>query len=266
VTAAPDRAALETEWDFLVSSLADLEAERDAGDLSPAQFERLASTYTARAAAVHRTLDAYRTPSSTDAPDGQPGRSQWRRAGVAAALAAVVAIAAVVLPRAVGDRGQGQTITGNAQSAPEPTADALARAVDEDPNDPQARVAYARLLLDQGELVEAMRQYDAAVRLDEANAEALAYSGWILALAGVSDPRAGTTDAGLERIDRAIAADPAYPDAHMFRGMTLLNTGDPAGAVPELERYLQLADDGPMRAEVEAMLDEARRQAQAQPP
>lgn len=48
--------------------------------------------------------------------------------------------------------------------------------------------------------------------------------------------------------------------------MTLLNTGDPAGAIPELERYLQLAPDGPLRAQVDATLGEARGQVQAESP
>jgi len=265
VTPLHDPAELEVEWDFLVRSLADLEAERDAGELTPEQFDRLASTYTARAAAVLRTFDHAPRPRAEATADNSD-RARWRRLGVAAVLVAALGVTAVVLPDAIGERGSAQTITGNAQSATEPTTDTLARAVEQSPDDPQARLAYARFLLDRGELVEAIRQYDAATRLDLTDPEPLAYSGWILALAGMSDPRAGTTDAGLERIDRAIAADPSYPDAHVFRGMTLLNTGDAAGAIPELERYLELAPDGPLRAQVEATLDEAQRQAPADPP
>ncbi len=261
-----ERAALETEWEFLVRSLEDLEAEREAGDLGAAQFERLASAYTARAAAVRRTLDAYTVSSSSEAPVEPPRRPRWRRWGVVVALVAFLVSAAVVLPRSIALRGQGQTITGNAQSTSEPTWEALARAVEQDPDDPQTRLAYARFLLDRGDVVEAVQQYDAAVRLDPTNPEALAYSGWILVLAGISDPRAGTTDAGLERIDQAIEADPRYPDARVFRGMALLNTGDPGGAIPELERYLELAPDGPLGAQVDAMLEEARRQVQAESP
>lgn len=123
-----------------------------------------------------------------------------------------------------------------------------------EPRRSQARLAFARFLLDDGNLVDAVRQFDAASRLDPTNAEALAYGGWIIALAGV-------TDGALERLDAAVVADPDYPDAHLFRGMTLLDTGRPAEALPELERYLELAPDTPQRTQIEALIDQARERA-----
>ena len=248
-----DRLLLESERDFMLRSLADLEAERSRGEVTDDRFHQLADGYTARAAAISRTLERDRPAAGPDrqAPDNAPRRRRWGRAGVAAALIAAAAVAVVALPGALDDRRSDQTITDNAQSG-EPSGNTLARAVEQKPDDPQTRLAYARFLLDDGELVEAVRQFDAVTRLDPRNAEALAYSGWIIALAGMSD-------AGLERLDAAVAADPGYPDAHLFRGMALLQAGNPQAAVPEIERYLELAPDGPLRAQAEATLAEAQR-------
>lgn len=260
-----DRATLEAERDFLLCSLADLDAELATGEVTRAQFDELTSRYTARAAAVLRTLDRVGTARSETTND-PPGHHRRRRLATVAVLVAVVALAAGLLPAAIGDREAGQTITGNAQSAGEPSADALARNVEQNPEDPQFRLAYARFLFDRGELTDAIRHYDAAVRLDPDNPEALAYSGWILAVAGGSGSRADFIDSGMARIDQAIASDPNYPDAHALRGLVLVNTGDPVGAIPELDRYLELAPDGPLRGDVEALLDQARRQAASDPP
>ncbi|MGH9210172.1 MAG: tetratricopeptide repeat protein [Acidimicrobiales bacterium] len=253
-----DRGGLEAERDFLLRSLADLDDERDRGELVVEQYEALPATYTARAAAILRTLER-NTPAAPAETATRPERRTSSRAlPVAVALTAVLGVGALVLPGALKDRQPGDTVTGNAQPTG-PAGDSLAAAVQRNPNEPQARLAYARYLLDQGNLVDAVRQFDAVRRLDPTNAEALAYSGWIIALAGV-------TDAGMERLDAAVAADPDYPDAHLFRGMTLLDTGRPADAVAELERYLELAPGTPQRAQIEALLDQARQQTTPNPP
>jgi hypothetical protein len=54
----PDaRAELEEERDFLLRSLDQLEAERDAGELDEDDYRSLKDGYTARAAEVLRALD-----------------------------------------------------------------------------------------------------------------------------------------------------------------------------------------------------------------
>lgn len=247
-----DRRVLEAERDFLLCSLADLEDEHANGELADDRYETLTATYTARAAAILRTLE-HDAAHAASAPVDPPKR-WWRPALPAAAvLAAVLVIGALVLPSALRARDPGETITGNAQST-RSVGDSLARAAQQDPDNPQARLAYARFLLDDGNLLDAVRQFDAASRLDPTNAEALAYSGWIIAGAGV-------TDAALERLDAAVAADPDYPDAHLFRGITLLNAGRAVEALPDLQRYLELAPDAPRRAEVEALIDRASQAA-----
>ena len=53
-----DRAALVEERDFLLRSLRDLEAEHGVGDIGDVDYQNLRDDYTARAAAVLRTLAA----------------------------------------------------------------------------------------------------------------------------------------------------------------------------------------------------------------
>jgi len=91
--ARPDRpgadtdtlAELEEERAFLLRSLADLEAEHDAGDLDDADYQALKDGYTTRAASVLRALDAGRAPGTLAPP------RRWSR--TLAVSAAVVALA-----------------------------------------------------------------------------------------------------------------------------------------------------------------------------
>ena len=60
-TLSPDRlAALEEERDFLLKSLADLDAELAAGDIDEADHRALTDDYTARTAEVLRAIEEHR--------------------------------------------------------------------------------------------------------------------------------------------------------------------------------------------------------------
>lgn len=232
------------ERDFLLRSLDDLDEEFAAGNLDRDTYRRLRADYTARAARAARG-------EPPDAPAARP--DPRRRVIVLGALVAFVAVAGFALARTVGARLPGQPVTGR---APETVGlaerqAALEAAVRARPEDPEARLALARFLLARRRYPAALRAFDAAARLDPTNAEALAYGGWIVRLAGL-------VDEGLARIDRAILADPDYPDARFFKGVILLrDRDDPAGAIPELQRYLVAAPEGPMADGVRALLAEA---------
>ncbi|MGH9030519.1 MAG: tetratricopeptide repeat protein [Acidimicrobiia bacterium] len=246
-----DREALEAERDFLLRSLEDLEAEHAAGELGADEYHRLVDEYTARAAATLRALGGDAAP-----PSGTP-RRRARTTAVVVGLVVVAAAAGVLLASSLGLRQPGQTVTGNAQSGGSRAA--FERAVERRPDDVAARMQLARFLLQSGEPVDALKQYDRAAELDPGNVEALAYGGWIISLAGLPDE-------ALKRLDAAVAADARYPDAHVFRGMVLYRgLGDLAGAAAELRTYLELAPDGPMRDQVEALLEEIKAAGTADP-
>jgi uncharacterized protein (TIGR02996 family) len=265
-----DLASLESERDFLLRSIADLEIEREAGNLDDERYRALKDDYTARAAAVLRSIEEGR--AARPAPTPAPKRRKLLTGG---AVLAFVVVAALALAAAAGKRHAGQTITGNAQSASAQsgaTGDAsdaarragLERQVKEHPDDATAHLVFARYLLEKGEATEAVKEYVATARLDPKNAEANAYAGWVSFVAAQSasaDPKtaAELTDRALARLDLAVAANDSYPDAHFFRGMVQFRgKNNPKAAVPDFERYLALVPTGPMNDQVKNLLDQAR--------
>jgi uncharacterized protein (TIGR02996 family) len=266
-------ASLESERDFLLRSIADLETERDAGNLDEERYRALKDGYTARAAAVLRSIEEGR-----DAAPAAPPVPKKRKLLTGGAVVAFVVVAALALAAASGKRHDGQTITGNAQSAPPETTQssnpqdparraALERQINEHPDDPTAHLVFARYLLETGELTAAVKEYVATAKLDPKNAEANAYAGWVTFLAAQSenaDPKtaADLTDRALIRLDAAVAAADDYPDAHFFRGMVQFRgKNNPKAAIPDFERYLALVPDGQLNAQVKQLLDQARQSA-----
>jgi uncharacterized protein (TIGR02996 family) len=255
-------ASLESERDFLLRSIKDLETEREAGNLEESRYRALKDDYTARAAAVLRSIEEGRDTATEIAPAPVPRKRKLFTGG---AVLVFVLVAVLALAAAAGKRRDGQTITGNAQSGDARRA-ALERQVSEHPDDPTAHLVFARYLLEVGELTQAVKEYVATARLDPKNAEANAYAGWVTFLAAQSEnaePKtaAELTDRALARLDAAVAASPGYPDAHFFRGMVQLRgKANAKAAVPDFERYLALVPDGPLNDQVRQLLEQARQQ------
>ena len=121
----PDRLALlEDERRFLLTSLADLEREHEAGDLDDGDYQTLKDGYTQRAAAVLRAIDEGRR-----AQPPRPPRN-WPRTLLVVGTVVVVAVGlGVAVARFAGQRLPGQTVSGG---------------ISEDTN---SRLAQARALL-----------------------------------------------------------------------------------------------------------------------
>lgn len=242
----PTARALRDERDFLLRSLADLEAEREAGDIAEQRYRELHDRYTVQAANVLRALARLETEVVAP-PQQRPRGAQRVLAGVAAV--AVVAVGAVALLGATRDRGAGDTITGNAQAATS-GGDALARAAADRPDDVDAQLAYASSLMQRGDYLESLKTFDAAARLAPDNPMPKAYAGWLLFLAGLPEE-------AMKRLDQALSSDATFADTHFFRGMVLLRSRqDPSGALESFREYLRLAPAGPERARVEQMVRE----------
>ena len=264
----PEQTAEELQ--FLLRSLEDLDAEHAAGGLSTQRYHQLRADYTARAADLARATQRHR-PGTSAAPTGAdhapargraprrrarpvrpvPGNHRRRRliAVVAAlALAGLGTTGTLGLLGGPGTSGTAASGTGAAAASLDAAVGALRRTVADNPRDAGAHDALANALARTGDLPGALQEFDAAVSVDPKDAVALAYSGWIALLAG-------STDKALDRLARAEATAPAYPDAHAFRGIALLRSGgNAAEARAELERYLQLAPDGGMTQQVRDVL------------
>ena len=252
-------AELEEEREFLLASLEDLDREREAGDIEEADYAVLKDEYTARAAAVLRAIEAAgpsSAPAREAAPDGQnvevPVRAPRRRLlAVALALAALVAVSVTLVVGSAEERRPGQQATGDiAETGPTGGVD--------------RELARARQLTAEGQTLAAIRVYDGVLDRDPKQPEALAYRGWLVRLAGRQSGNAELVDKGLEYLNRAVAADPSYPDAHFFRGLVLYqDKGDAATAVTELQAFLDSSPPPEMVGPVQDVLRRAQADAAA---
>jgi Tfp pilus assembly protein PilF len=161
-------------------------------------------------------------------------------------------VAALVLAAALGGRMQGQTGSGNTATVSQADRrQTLEQAVRATPNDPRAHLALARFLMARRKYPGAFTEFSSVTALEPTNAEAQAYSGWLLYLAG-------RVDDAITRIDAALAADETYPDAHFFKGVAFFRgKSDAVGAIPEFQRYITLVPDSPLSDQVRGLLAEA---------
>ncbi|HTD49644.1 MAG TPA: hypothetical protein VK771_03535 [Acidimicrobiia bacterium] len=268
-----DRAALEAERDFLLRSLDDLEAEHGTGDVDDETYRTLRDDYTARAAAVIRSLAEGRDLTPTD----PPAASGLVRSVTVAGILVFAVVAAFLLTGAVGQRRGGQTITGNSRigqagsTAVSDQGPALAADAHANPKSYAANIAYARYLLFQkNDFPNAIHEFGTAAQLDPSQPEPATYAGWagaLLAQEAVKDPNARTAllAASVQRISEVIAAHPTYPDAYALKGVVLFEFQHNAKqAIPELQQSLLLTNDtNPIRSQVLAVLAQAERAAKA---
>ena len=128
-------------------------------------------------------------------------------------------------------------------------------------------LARARQLMSETRTwVDAIKLYDEILARHPRQPEALAYRGWLVRLVGRKAGNPQLVDKGLEYLDRAVAADPEYPDAHFFRGMVLYeDKGQPAAAVAEFRAFLASNPPQPMARLVEDVLRRAEADAAARP-
>jgi tetratricopeptide (TPR) repeat protein len=232
------RADLEEERRFLLDSLRDLEREHEAGDIAEDDYQLLRDDYTARAADVMRALEAA-DEGRPEPPRAGPSRSGSRKVVAGVLLLGMVALAGGSVFLLASDRQPGDPITGSV------------------PDTPAGRLDRAHQLEGQGEVVEALKLYDAVLREDPQNVEALTYRGWLLKLAGL-------TDQAQASLDQALRVNPAYPDAHFFKGMLLYqDRRDPAAAVVEFDAYLASNPPAETVEAVQGVRERARAEAEA---
>ena len=196
--ANPDELAeLEEERRFLLRSLADLEREREAGDVDDADYQALRDGYTSRAATVLRSIDAGRSRLAT-----KPSKN-WRRIALTSAGVVAIAVVLIVLvlqfaaPRATND-----TITGGTDR------DRIA-----------ALLSEGRAALNTADYATSSNAYQQVLETEPDNVEARAYLGWVLAVASrnqVGDEAASTLESGKATILEAIGTDPTYADSFCF--------------------------------------------------
>ena len=281
---AAERTELEAERDYLLGSLRDLDRERENGELTEEDFAALRDSYTARAASVLRRLEDVKAAGSTvtAAPDAMAAPDATSTTGVADTTATpdppvtampagavpstglrqrlgrrrsvVILVGLVVLGVGIGllaagatsTRQSGQGVSGSVHLAP------------------AQELLAAQTAMTTGDDVTALKLFQAVLRVEPDQPEALAYAGWLLREAGDAQENVTLVTQGIVAEENAVADDPLYPDARYFLGVMLLDEAhDPAGAVTQLEAYLALKPSARDAAAVRPILDRARAEAAA---
>jgi len=252
------RRRLEEERDFLMQSLDDLELEHESGGVDDESYRELHDDYTARAAAVIRTLR-----DGVDVTPPAPPRSR-RRTRQRVALVALVLVFAIAagtsLAYALGARLAGQTSSGNSQSGPSTTnasqqalsakIDDLQAQVNASPDDYDLRLELARAYEENGDLANALKQSDEAITIDDNRPEGHANAARLLYLGSSAAPAQTAKNQlisqALAGFTQAITVGPDYPDSYYFRAVLYSQSlRDYSRAQTDLQNYLLKAPDGP---------------------
>ncbi len=260
-----ERARLETERDFLLRSLDDLDRERDDGGVDPETYSVLHADYTARAAQVTRRL-AGRPVEERVETRRDP---RWGLTALALGVILLTVTLGVILFAA--PRGS-DSLTGNDSNEatttdPEAAADAerarLTAAVEAEPDDFDSQLELGLFLFQQRSYVDATKHLAIAQQLRPDDVEAQSFYGWVVWQAAQQSPDGPDRDEligiALEHLQIAVNLDADDPGANTFYGIALLRaSGDAAAAIPYLEKAVAIAGD-----QAPPMLSEALAQARA---
>ena len=270
--AAPDRRLeLEEEKATTYRALKELTFDHESGALSDDDFQALRDRYEGRAAELLTALDALggKPAPLSPAERATPASRAWTRspaaitAGAIALLALGIALGVGVTrysepdPTAV---PAGSGIPGPALSNPGPLMPGSpGMGVDSGkPIPPEIMVRMlgaARESLMAGRYPEAIAAYQAVLKRDAKNVDAMTHLGLIVAMGGHGD-------AALETFDKALTIDPKYAPALLYKGQVLYEVKqDYPGAIKAWERFVALTPSGEDRQRVATLLQEARTKA-----
>ncbi|HEY3833070.1 MAG TPA: hypothetical protein VGO03_12315 [Acidimicrobiia bacterium] len=226
------RTELETEREFLVRSLDDLEAERADGGIDEVTYSTLHSDYTARTATVLRSLASDTAPK---APEGKrPPVRRGRRFTIVAAILAFAGLAAFSLAHSSGTRAPGGLPTGGV------TTPSVAA------NSYEGHLQRAAQFRAEDIADQATKEYLAAARLRPTSPEPITLLADMLLVrftTGIdNNPQLVTQASSL--VDKALKLDPNYGLAYYERGIVRGLEKQVATSVADFRHYLQLDPHG----------------------
>ena len=263
---APDaRESLLERKRAALRALRELTFEHEAGHIADDDYADLRARYEAEAAEILTELDhlgpapgpaAAARETSAVVPRG------WRHpaavgVGALALLVFGIALGAGVVryttpePDPVipspGSRPLAPPLEGGAGSpAPGGGGQALS------PQMLQGMLQAARGSLFEGRYSEAIAAYQAVLKRDPKNVDAMTHLGLIVALGG-------HVDQALETFDRALILDPSYPPALLYKGQILLESKhDPKAAIASWEKFVAVVPPGEDRDRVAKLIQEAK--------
>ena len=258
-----------------LAAIRELEFEHAAGHVSDTDFAELRARYEGEAAVILTELDRLgpAEPAPVRSAPAAPRGSAWRHPAALAAGALLllvfgIAVGAGIVRYTEPDPMAGRPAPGSRplvelpqgpQAAPEaPSASNAPEVAPGRPLPPEmlrGMLQAARQSLSEGRYNEAIAAYQAILKRDPNNVDATTHLGLILAIGGGPEH----ADRALEIFDRALAIDPSYLPALLYRGQLLYEVKhDVAGAVKSWEKFVAVAPPGEDRDRVAKMIRDAQ--------
>ncbi|HEY7520880.1 MAG TPA: tetratricopeptide repeat protein [Methylomirabilota bacterium] len=241
-------------------ALRELAFEHDAGHISDADYAELRARYESEAAAALTALDrlgpvpvAAPTPRH---PGPTPSGRGWRHPAALAASGVALLVFGVLLGVGIVRYTEPESTAATAPVMPPtvaaPPADGATAPRPVSPDMLRGMLQAARGSLSEGRYSEAIAAYQAVLKRDPKNVDAMTHLGLIVAIGGHAD-------SALETFDKALAIDPDYAPALLYRGQVLYEAKqDVAGAVSAWERFIQVAPNADERERVKKLIAEAK--------
>ncbi len=263
---SPDRRdELNEEKTAIYRALKELEFDYHAGHLSQDDYAELRSRYEGRAAHILKELDSLPPRPATAEPKEKKreaaasGRA-WTRSPVTLVVGAVALVVfGLTLGLGVARYTEpDRTTVPPGSRLPVPTEAPLPPAPAMDPSKPippemlRGMLQAAHQALDAGSYQQAIAAYQAVLKRDPKNVEAITHLGVILSIAGHDDN-------ALEAFDKAIALNPAYAHAYWDKARILYEVKqDMRGAIQAWEKFVALIPSGEDRDHALRMIEEAK--------
>ncbi len=233
----------------IYQDLRELDADRQAGKLSDADYEALKQRYERQA--VRRLEESGGSaapvpePEMTHTRDSKGNRRTWALAAGAAALLAGGVTLGLLLGQSLRPRTSTEdSITGDFLTGTGPQGISRPPASEA----PAAALRRGQEAFQRKDFKNAIEAFRTVLSEDPGHPLANAYMGMILA-------QAGHTDAALAALDRALSRSPSLPLALWAKGMILHQEGrDPDGAREHLQRLERLLPAGEQRDAVRELV------------
>jgi tetratricopeptide (TPR) repeat protein len=262
-------------------ALRELDFEHESGHVSDDDYVELRARYEAETAEVLLELDRLgaAAPARTERPrrelEASPARvSAWRHPLVLGGAAMALVVFGVVLGVGIvrytePDRMAGEPMPGSRPLASLETPAAPAGAVPGGapvaggkplaPEMLRGMLSAARQSLFAGRPQEASAAYQAVLKRDPENVDALTHLGLLLVMSADGERRNELIDHGLQLFDRALKIEPAYAPAYFYRGQVLYEVkGDRDGAVAAWQKFVEVSPPGEDRDRVAKMIADAK--------
>lgn len=186
------------------ASILDATTERDAGELTPDEFDRIVQRESEVLVALRRELEDIPGDIVEVAPRR---RRRWQ---LVVALLCFASAAGVTLVSAVGTRQPGDSATGSISASDQ----AMIRRL----------LAEGEVDIANGKIAAALAAYDAVLMLDTTNVTALTQSGWFYFSSGSASSNANSVAKGTARLRQAVSLDPSSPSAQLYYAIAALST------------------------------------------